>query len=88
MPANKDNLRLPEDGWYIRRGLTPPERVGHDLVPDDIKDRVKSVNPRNWRAEGNLLIADTDVGELKQPFDPAYLFTGTDKKGLPTFRKL
>lgn len=81
-PANK------EDQWYIRQGVTPPERISHDLSVDDIDKHVKSLNPRNWRAEGNLLIADTDVGPLRQYIPTDHIFTGVDEKGLPTFKKL
>lgn len=76
------------DAWYQKHGHEPPEHIPHDLTPEDIKHRVKSVRPVNWRAEGNRLIADTDVGELVQFIPTSHIFTGTDEKGLPTFRKI
>lgn len=77
-----------DDAWFHKHGVAPPEHIPHDLSPEDISEKVKSVNPINWRAEGNLLIADTDMGPLKQFIPTSHIFTGVDKKGLPTFRKL
>ena len=74
--------------WYDRHGLKRPEHISHELTPDDIAKRVQSVNPRNWRQEGNKLIADTDVGELVNPIPTSHILTGTDEKGLPVFKKV
>jgi hypothetical protein len=82
VPPNKD------DAWFHKQGVAPPERIQHDLTPDDIQERVQSINPKNYRAEGDRLIADTDVGTLVQYIPTTHIFTGTDENGLPTFRKL
>lgn len=76
------------DNFYEKHGVAPPSSVSHGLSADDISTRVRSVNPRNWRQEGNVLIADTDVGEMRQAIPTNKILTGTDEKGLPTFKKL
>lgn len=77
-----------EDSWYQRLGFAPPERISHGLNVEDISKVVKSVNPRNWRAEGDRLIADTDNGPLVQRIPTSHIFIGVDKEGLPQFKKL
>ena len=76
------------DNWYRKHGQEPPERVSHDLVPDDIKNRVKELKPTNWRQNGNRLIADTEMGQLVQFLPTDKLLTGTDENGLPIFKTL
>ncbi len=76
------------DKFYEKRGVAPPSHVSHELTPDDISKRVKSVNPTNWRAEGNRLIADTDFGPLVQNIPTSHIFVGVDNAGLPKFRKI
>lgn len=77
-----------DDKFYQRRGLAPPLHLPHDLTPEDISKRVQPINPRNWRAQGNRLIADTDLGPLVQFIPTDYIFTGVDEANLPTFRKV
>lgn len=76
------------DNWYRKQGQEPPERISHDLTPDDISERVKPLNPTNWRQEGNKLIADTDMGKLVQFIPTNLLFNGVDKNGLPILTKI
>lgn len=77
-----------DDAWYERRGVAPPERISHEMTPEDIRDKVQDLHPRNWRAEGNRLFCDTDMGTLVQHIPTDYIFSGMDKKGLPTFRQV
>jgi len=74
--------------WFEKNNLEPPKHFSHELTPDDIGKKVKSVNPRNWRQEGNRLIADTDYGPLINYLPTNKLLAGTDKDGLPIFRSL
>lgn len=74
--------------WFERHGLKQPEHIKHDLTPDDIATKVQPVKPTGWRAEGNRLIADTDMGQLVQFFPTDYIFKGTDANGLPILEKL
>ena len=76
------------DNFYEKHNVAPPSSIDHGLSVDDISTRVRSVNPRNWRQEGNVLIADTDVGEMRQAIPTNKILTGTDEKGLPTFKKI
>lgn len=79
-----DEKELKEfDKWGVAR----PTIEKHGTI-EDIRANLKSVNPRNWRLQGNHLIADTDLGELRQTIPTNYILTGTDENGLPTFKKL
>ena len=74
------------DYWKIPR---PSHDVhGADSPEHPISENLKGVNPRNWRQEGNQLIADTDMGPLVQTIPVDYLLEGTDDHGLPKFRKV
>lgn len=64
-----------------------PSRQSHGS-DDDIRSSLKSVNPTNWRLEGNRLIADTEMGELSQTIPTSHILIGTDDKGLPVFREV
>lgn len=68
-------------------GKTPPEHINHGIKLEELAERVKSVNPRNWRLEGNRLIADTDVGPLINYIPPNYILKG-EKNNLPILEKV
>jgi hypothetical protein len=74
------------DYWKIPRPAH--DSHGTDSLENPISGNLKSVNPRNWRQQGNLLKADTDMGELVQTIPMDYLLDGTDEKGLPRFKKV
>lgn len=74
--------------FYERHGKTPPERIPHDVNLEDLADKLQKVKINSWRMEGNMLIADTDIGEVANPIPTNYLLIGTDKNNLPKFKKL
>lgn len=76
------------DSWFVKNNLKPPEHISHGITDEQLASNMKSVNPRNWRLEGNRLIADTDVGPLVNIIDPSYILTGVDDKGQPVLTKL
>lgn len=67
--------------------LPLPTRELHG-TPDDIRGNLKSINPRNWRQQGDKLIAETDIGPLINFLPTNIQLQGTDEDGLPTFKKL
>lgn len=71
------------DKWGVER----PTHLAHG-TEDEIRSNLKPVNPRNWRQQGNLLFADTDLGELVQTIPVDYLLDGVDDRGLPKFKKI
>jgi len=77
-----DDLKLFKE-W----GVPLPTRDAHG-TEDDIRQNLKSVKPTNWRMEGNMLKADTELGELAQPLPTNLILTGTDDQGLPTFKQI
>jgi hypothetical protein len=74
--------------WFNRHGLTPPSHTPHGVTPDDIGDKLRPLKARSWRLEGNRLIAETDMGQVVNYIDPAYIMTGIDKNNLPVFKRL
>jgi hypothetical protein len=79
--------KVPGTKWFLENELTPPSTTAHG-TDESIRDKMSSGNPRNWRLQGNQLIADTDFGELSQTIDPAYILVGTDSNNLPVFKKV
>ena len=74
------------DYWNIPR--PSQDRHGTDSLEKPISDNLRSSNPRNWRQQGNQLIADTDLGTLVQTIPADRLLDGIDKNGLPKFKKV
>lgn len=62
-------------------GVTPPISAQHDT-------NLRRMAPRNWRQEGNRLIAETDMGELTQFIPTDVMLEGIDANGLPKLRKI
>lgn len=78
----------PPAKFFADNNLTPPSRESHDATADNIREKLVPMKPRNWRQQGNQLIADTDWGELVNPLPYGVILTGTDERGLPTFKKI
>jgi hypothetical protein len=74
------------DYWKIPR--PSHDAHGTDSLEKPISEQLRSVKPRNWRQQGNQLIADTDWGPLVQTIPVDYLLDGTDERGLPKFKKV
>lgn len=74
--------------WYTKNNITPPETIAHNLTVDDISKKLEQVHIKGWRQEGNMLIAETDIGDVGNPIATNLILTGTDAKGLPTFKKI
>lgn len=83
MPHPDKNI----EEMFSRWGKDAPAHYPHG-TPDEIRANLKPVNPRNWRLEGNELIADTDFGRLVQFIPTNYICKGTDEDGLPILVKL
>ncbi len=74
--------------WFSRHGLTPPAHTSHGVTPDDIRAKLEPLRARSWHLEGNRLVAKTDMGDVVNYIDPAYIMTGVDKDNLPVFKRL
>lgn len=79
---NPDDVKLFEE-W----GQPLPERKAHG-TDEDIRANLKAQKPKNWRMEGNRLIADTDMGVISQPIPTDRILIGTNSAGLPIFRRV
>lgn len=82
MPPDQKTL-----DFYSRHGLTPPSHVSHGVTPDDIRDKLRPLKAHSWRLEGNRLIAKTDMGDVVNYIDPAYIMIGVEND-LPVFKRL
>lgn len=73
--------------WFDKNGVERPENIPH-VKEDEIERNMKRLLPNTWKLEGNRLSGMTEVGELVQFIDPAYILIGTDSQGLPMFKKV
>lgn len=74
--------------FYEKHGVAPPASTGHGATADDIASKLAPLKAKEWRQEGNYLIAVTDVGEFGQPIPTNLVLKGTDGSGLPILEKL
>lgn len=87
-------MQLPDEkelSKYDKWGKARPTHEEHgitDTVQNPLGEQLINSNPRNWRMEGNQLIADTDFGELRQNIPVDYVCLGTDKANLPILKKI
>ena len=73
--------------FYRKHGKEPPKHFEHGSE-EDIKANMVPLKPKEWRMEGNLLIAETEHGVHAQTIPTDYILAGTDNDGLPIFRKV
>lgn len=83
MPHPDKNI----EEMFNRWGKTPPAHYPHGTA-EEIRANMKSVNCRNWRLEGNQLIAETDMGPLVQTIPSNYVCHGTGEDGMPILVKI
>lgn len=82
MPIDDKTLRE-----FSEWGKEAPTSEGHG-TDRDISEQMEPLKPRNWRIEGNQLIADTEMGELVQFISTDYICKGTDDDGKPILTKV
>lgn len=70
-------------------GVALPSRDPHvkDTPEEPLSAKLQSVNPRNWRQEGNQLICDTDYGPLVNFIPTNKILIGVENN-LPKFKTL
>lgn len=74
--------------WFDRNAVAQPAHLNHGVNTEDISKLLIPLAARNWRMQGNKLIADTDMGKLVQTIPTNYICKGTDEKGLPILEKV
>lgn len=72
---------------YKRWGVEPPAHFPHGSE-EEIRQNLKPVKASSWYMEGNILVAETDQGILKQAIPTDYICKGIDTNGLPILEKL
>ena len=77
----------PSDHDYWRkRKVKPPEFTTHGTELD-IQENLKSPEVKNWRLEGNKLIAETEVGNFVNIIPPDFIMTGVENNR-PILKKI
>lgn len=82
MPVNEQ-----ESKQFAKWGVPEPQSFDH-LTEEEIRKNMVTLKPTSYRQEGNKLIGITEFGELVNFLPTDLIFTGVDKDGLPTFRKV
>jgi len=65
-----------------------PLHLEHGVNTEDIGKNLKRLNTTNWKLEGNVLTAETEMGKLTQKVPTDVILTGEDAEGLPVFKKI
>lgn len=79
-----DEKRLRQfDKW----GAPRPSHDPHG-TPEEIRANLQPAVASSWHLEGNLLVAYTQHGIIKQTIPTNYICLGMDDKGLPILKKL
>jgi len=73
--------------FYRKHGKEPPKHIPHG-TEDDIKDSMVMLKPTRWWQEGNELKGETELGITTTFLPTDTLLVGTDKEGLPIFKKI
>lgn len=74
---------------FDKLGIKRPEHSSHGVTPNELGERLRRLNIRNWRLEGNQLKGMTDMGPFVQTIPSNYILVGTDENtSLPIFRKV
>lgn len=79
---SKDELEM-----YQRWGVEAPSHDEHGTI-EEIRERMVRASASQWHMEGNELVALTNHGVIRQRISTDYILEGTDKQGLPVFRKV
>ena len=72
---------------YKRWGVPAPSHEEHG-TPEDIRAQLEKAVATSWHLEGNVLVAETQHGIIKQTIPPDYICLGMDKKNLPILKKI
>lgn len=72
---------------YEKLGVTPPEHLEHG-TDEDIRKNMQKLLPTKWRQEGNLLIGETEMGEVVNHLPTDMILVGTDDRNLPILKKV
>ncbi len=74
--------------WFERMDVPKPLHLEHGVNTEDIGKNLKRLNTTNWKLEGNVLTAETEMGKLTQKVPTDVILTGEDAEGLPVFKKI
>lgn len=73
---------------FLRKLDVPLPTAEEHGTEEEIRANMKQLLPRSWKLAGNTLIGETEVGPLVQTIPTDYILTGTDKAGLPIFKRI
>jgi hypothetical protein len=77
----------PDHDFYAKQNVTPPSVAGHG-TEEDVRSKLEPLKLHSWRQEGNLLIAQSELGEVVNHLPTDTILSGLDDKGMPIFAKV
>ena len=77
----------PDTDFIRKLGGALPTVQTHG-TEEDITKSLTPLKPHSWRLEGNQLIGQTEMGELRQTIPTDYICRGTNDQGLPILEKI
>lgn len=80
-----------ELAWFDKMGVKRPYHAPTGLVDtleNPLGQQLPKIECRNWRRQGNFLMADTIHGVWSQYLSPDYLVLGDGPDGLPLLKKI
>ena len=81
------DYHTPDEDFYRKLDVALPTTSQHG-TEEGIASRLVPMMPKEWKLEGNQLIAETENGTHVQTIPTDYILTGTDKEGLPVFKRI
>jgi len=77
----------PDTDFFVKNNLTPPSVDAHG-IDEDIRSKLKPLKLYGWKQEGNLLIAQSDMGEVVNTIPADVQLQGVDEQGNPILAKV
>jgi len=75
------------EAFYRKHGKEPPKVFKHG-TEEEIRASMVELKPKEWKLQGNMLIAETDYGTHAQIIPSDVILVGTDENSLPIFKKV
>ncbi len=69
--------------WLEQQGHAKPQFASHGITDDDMRSKMTQLRPKEWRQEGNWIIGDTELGELRLSVGTDHKLRGTNTDGTP-----
>lgn len=85
--AQNDLPKISQEEFYKVIGKPGPSKETHG-TEEAVLENLKPVKLTNWRLEGNMLKADSNLGPYAYRIPSDYYMSGVDSEGLPILKKI